>query len=295
MEIFSIVNQKGGVGKTLTSMNLAIGLAKKGQRVLAIDLDPQGSLSISLGLQFPDDEKNTLSTAIDHLRKEEEFDPHKFIRTHPEGIDFIPSNIELVNSELDLVSAMNREYILSRYLDSIYGEYDMVILDCSPSLGLITTNALACSQHVIIPIQAHYLSVKGMEQLFRTISQVKRRLNRNLEICGILVTMANTCTKEYKETMQSLDETYGDEVPVFDSIIPLSTKASETPRFGKSIYLHDPRGKVATAYLNLVNELVEETDDLDEDSQVEYEENDDSTTEYQNETLPSADEYKEVV
>lgn len=255
MEIISVVNQKGGVGKTFTSVNLAIGMARKGLRVLAVDLDAQGSLSISLGLKSPDDEELTVSTVFNYMKNREEFDIKEGIRQHEEGIDFIPANIELVDTELNLVSAMSREHILGKYLDLLQDDYDVVVIDCSPSLGITTTNALACSDQVIIPIQSQYLSVKGMEQLLRSIQQVQQVLNRSLQIRGILVTMANQRTLEYKETFASLNEKYADIVPIFETIIPYSTKAAETSKHGKSIFAHDPHGKVAQAYASLLEEL----------------------------------------
>lgn len=260
MQIISVVNQKGGVGKTFTSVNIAIGLAWRGYRVLALDLDPQGSLSISLGLENPDSEDCSISTILQHMKNREEFDPKKCIRTHPEGIHFIPANIELVNTEIDLVSAWNREYLLGKYLDKLENDYDVVLIDCSPSLGLVTMNALACTNQLIIPIQAQYLSVKGMEQLLRTIGGVQEEFNQNLAISGVLVTMANTRTKEYKETYASLIEKYGGKIPIFETIIPHSTKAAETSKLGKSIFAHDPNGKISHAYADLITEMVGEED-----------------------------------
>ncbi len=256
MQIISVVNQKGGVGKTFTSVNIAIGLAWRGFRVLALDLDPQGSLSISLGLENPDDEEYTISSIFQHMKNREEFDIMECIHVHPEGIHFIPANIDLVNTEIDLVSAMNREYLLGKYLDKLQGQYDVVLIDCSPSLGVITTNALACTHQVVIPIQAQYLSVKGMEQLLRTIGGIKEVLNPDLTISGVLVTMANPRTKEFKETYHSLQTKYGGKVPIYDTIIPHSTKAAETSKLAKSIFAHDPNGKIALAYADLIHEMV---------------------------------------
>lgn len=235
--------------------------------MLAVDLDAQGSLSISLGVENPDDEEYTISSILNHMRKREEFDYKECIRRHPEGIDFIPANIELVDTEINLVSAMSREHLLGKYLDKLQDDYDVVLIDCSPSLGITTTNALACSNQVIIPIQAQYLSVKGMEQLLRTIGQVQQALNTGLQISGILVTMANTRTREYRETYASLQEKYGGIVPIFDSIIPHSTKAAETSKHGTSIYKHDPNGKVASAYADLIHEMVDDETEVEEPSE----------------------------
>ncbi|MFI3255523.1 MAG: ParA family protein [Eubacteriales bacterium] len=287
MEIFSVVNQKGGVAKTFTSVNVAIGLAKQGFKVLAIDLDPQGSMSISLGLENPDDEPITVATVFEHLKNREEFDPREGIRQHPEGIDYLPANIELVDTEMNMVSAMSREHLLGKYLQLLQDDYEVVVIDCSPSLGVVTTNALACSHQVIIPIQAQYLSVKGMEQLFRTVGQVQQVLNPHLIVGGILVTMANPRTKEYKETSASLHEKYSDKARIFETIIPSSTKAAETSKHGKSIFAHDPKGKVALAYESLIGELIRYDDEEEE-----YEEEEILEVTEENEELP--DEVEEI-
>lgn len=258
MEIYAVSNQKGGVGKTTTSINLAIGLAKQGKKVLAIDLDPQGSLSISLGLKNPEELEETVTDKLISIRNKSEFDPLSGIHQHPEGIDLLPANITLCKFEENAVSAMKREYILGKYVDKLESNYDCIVIDCCPSLGLLTINALACATKVIVPVQAQYLSVKGVELLFDTIFQVKKRLNRNLEVSGILLTMVNTRTKYSKEIITVLQEEYGENVRIFDSIIPASTRAIETTSTGKSIYEFDKIGKVATAYQEFVAELTAE-------------------------------------
>lgn len=256
MEIIGVVNQKGGVAKTFTSVNLGIGLAKKGLKVLLIDLDPQGSLSISLGLKAPDEEAITIAEMLEAVRDGREFDHTAAVHKHEEGVDFVPSNIALLNTEMSLINAICREHVLGKYLDRFEDTYDVAIIDCSPTLGLTTVNALACVNKVIIPIQAQYLSIKGMEQLLASVLEIKKMLNRSLEISGILVTMANTRTKEYKETCEKLHDKYGDQARIFKSVVPYSTKAMETTKHGVSIFKHDPHGKVAEAYQNLVNELL---------------------------------------
>lgn len=255
MKIYSVSNQKGGVAKTTTSVNLAIGLAKQGKKVLAIDLDPQGSLTISLGLKNPDELEETICDKLLAVRNSLDFDPLTAIHHHPEGIDFLPANIDLCRFEADSTSAMNREYILGRYLDMLGDSYDCIVLDCCPSLGLLTINALACATDVIIPVQAQYLSVKGVEQLFDTIFQVKKKVNRKLNIGGILLTMVNTRTKYSREIIALLQEQYGEEIRIFESIIPASTRVIETSSTGKSIYEFDPKGKVSKAYREFVAEL----------------------------------------
>lgn len=258
MTIYGICNQKGGVGKTFTAVNLAIGLASKGKKVLAVDLDPQGSLSISLGVTDPDELDVTVTRKLQQLMDDELTDPREGILTHSEGIDFLPANIELADMEILLVTALSREHLLGKYLDLLEDEYDAVVIDCSPSLGLITINALACANQIIIPVQAQYLSIKGMEQLFRSIQRVKKKLNRSLEVSGLLVTMANQRTLDYKDTITTLYEKHGEEVRIFENVVPVSTRAIEAPKKGISIFKHDPNGKVALAYQGFLEELTRE-------------------------------------
>lgn len=256
MKVFSIFNQKGGVGKTTTAVNFSIGLARKGLRVLAIDLDPQGSLSIALGYPDPDSFSATITTCLTHIIQEVDFEPSMGILTHAEGIDLMPANIELASLEIALVSEVSREQVLLQYLEKLDGMYDAVVIDCSPSLGMVVYNALTCADEVIIPVQAEYLSMKGMELLFQTIGKVKRKLNRRLEICGVLITMANLRTSYNKEILQMLQETYGEHVRIFEKVVPYSVRAAETTAEGKSIFLHDPLGKVAEAYASMIEEVL---------------------------------------
>ena len=168
----------------------------------------------------------------------------------------MPTNIELVGLEVALVNTMSRETILREYLNSIRDRYDMILLDCCPSLGMLTINALAAADTIIIPCMAHYLSLRGMEQLIRTISNVKRKINPGLEIAGILITMADMRTNYSREIVDLLRSTYGSKLRIFDSIIPLSIRAAETSAEGRSIYLHDPAGKVCAAYAALTREVL---------------------------------------
>ncbi|MFI3254709.1 MAG: ParA family protein [Eubacteriales bacterium] len=256
MVIYSISNQKGGVGKTTTAQHLAIGLAKEGKKVLVVDLDPQGSLTILMGVKNPDELDVTISTMLNYTLDGKDFDPRSAIMKHEENIDFIPSNIELSGMELKINSAYSREYFLARYLDMLQDDYDVCVIDCSPNLGIITVNALSCADEVIIPVLAQYLAVKGMEQLLDTIGNVKRYLNKKLEIRGILVTMVDHRTKYSREMIPFVREQYGEAIEVFQSVIPASTRVIETSSKGKSIYEYEPEGKVATAYLGFVTELV---------------------------------------
>lgn len=257
MEIYAIVNQKGGVGKTTTAVNFAVGLAKSGKKVLAVDLDPQGSLSIALGCADPDTLPITVSTIMEQIMADKPFDPKEGILHHDEGIDFLPSNIELAGLEISLVSEVSREQVLSIYLEELEDVYDVVVIDCSPNLGLITYNALSCADQLIIPVQAQFLSLKGMEQLFQTIGKVKRKLNKRLAIAGILVTMVNMRTTYNKEIISLLHDAYGEHIRIFSQVVPFSVRASESSSLGKSIFAYDPQGKVAEAYESLIQEVLE--------------------------------------
>ena len=255
-KITAICNQKGGVGKTVTAVNLGIGLAREGKKVLLVDMDAQGSLTASLGYQRPDQMENTLATILGRMILDEPVSPGEGILHQAEAVDLLPANIELSGLEVTLVNTMSRETILRDYLNSVRDQYDVILLDCCPSLGMLTINALAAADQVLIPMQAHYLSIKGLEQLIRTISNVKRKINPGLEIAGILITMADMRTNYSREIIDLLRNTYGSKLRIFDSIIPLSIRAAETSAEGRSIYLHDPAGKVSAAYASLTREVL---------------------------------------
>ena len=255
-KITAICNQKGGVGKTVTAVNLGIGLAREGKKVLLVDMDAQGSLTASLGYQRPDQMENTLATVLGRIILDEPVSPGEGILHQAEAVDLLPANIELSGLEVTLVNTMSRETILRDYLNIVRDQYDVILLDCCPSLGMLTINALAAADQVLIPMQAHYLSIKGLEQLIRTISNVKRKINPGLEIAGILITMADLRTTYSREIIELLRNSYGDKLRIFNSIIPQSIRAAETSAEGRSIYLHDPAGKVSAAYASLTREVL---------------------------------------
>ena len=254
--ITAICNQKGGVGKTVTAVNLGIGLAREGQRVLLVDMDAQGSLTASLGYKRPDQMEDTLAEILGRVIADEPLSPGEGIIHQAEGVDLLPANIELSGLEVTLVNTMSRETILRDYLNNVRDQYDVILLDCCPSLGMLTINALAAADEVLIPMMAHYLSIKGMEQLIRTISNVKRKINPGLQIAGVLITMADMRTNYSREIVELLRGTYGSELRIFNSIIPRSIRAAETSAEGRSIYLHDPAGKVSAAYAALTREVM---------------------------------------
>ena len=247
--VIAVSNQKGGVGKTVSCVNLGIGLAQEGKKVLLIDADPQGSLTISLGYEEPDEMEYSLATLMLNVVNDEKLNMEKTILHHGEGVDLIPANIELSAIEVSLVNAMSRELILRSLVDKLREFYDFILIDCMPS-------ALACADSVLIPVQAAYLPVKGLQQLIKTIGRVKKQLNPKLQIEGILLTMVDYRTNYARDISLMVYDTYSASIKVFGSEIPMSVRAAEVSVEGKSIYSYDPKGKVACAYKGLTEEVL---------------------------------------
>lgn len=252
-KIISIANQKGGVGKTTTSINLSTILAKKGRKVLMIDADPQGNASSGVGVGREDIELSIYDVLINDTEI-----PDIVKKTNAKNLSLCPSNINLAGAEVELVSMMSREQRLKEKLDEVKEDYDFIIIDCPPSLGLITLNAFTASDSVLIPVQCEYYALEGLGQLLNTINLVKKHLNKDIEIEGALLTMYDIRTNLSNQVVKEVKRYFNEKV--YKTVIPRNVKLSEAPSYGMPISMYDPRSKGAKSYEKFVKEFLKIND-----------------------------------
>ncbi len=274
-KVLAIANQKGGVGKTTTARNLAFGLSKRGKRVLVVDLDPQGNLTTSFGIISSSEldqeelsnmndleklklmEMSVADAMLEKISHDRLLDTEQYLISI-DDVDIIPADVALSGVELTLVNTMSREYVLKEIIDPLKDQYDYILVDCSPSLGMLTVNGLVAADCVIIPVQAQFLSLKGLELLLQTIARIKRNLNKSLVIDGIVLTMYSRLTNLSKSVKETLEKNYGEHIRIYETVIPVSVKAAEAPSEGKSVLEYAPDNIVSVAYEKLIGEMFNE-------------------------------------
>ena len=254
--VMAVANEKGGVGKSTSVFNLGAGLAMHGRKVLLVDVDPQGDLTKMLGKRKPMELSNTLANVMKDVVDDTLHEDYPEILQHHEGFDFVPANRNLSAVEVGLVNEFSRETVLRRYLNEVKHDYDYVILDCCPSLGLLVINAMSASDYVLIPVQANYLAAEDMKDLIKTVQNVKNSINPKLQIGGMFMTMANG-TKFRKEVVNTVRESYRTHIPVLETVIHSTVRLAEISTSDCSIFKHEPRGRAAKAYKSLVKEVLE--------------------------------------
>lgn len=254
-KVIAVANQKGGVGKSTSVYNIGAGLAMSGKKVLLVDVDPQGDLTKMLGLRKPHDLPLSLGTAMNDVISGVYPTEHPEIRQHHEGFDFVPGNRSLSAVEVGLVNVMSRETVLRQYVDSVKNDYDYVLLDCRPSLGMLVINALSASDYVLVPVQADYLAAEDMTELLGTVQSIQRQINPKLKIGGVFLTMVSD-TNFRRETVTAVKENFGKHLPVLQAIIPATVRLAEISTADKSIFRHEPKGRAADAYRGLVKEVL---------------------------------------
>ena len=236
----AVANQKGGTGKTATTLSLGVALARRGRRVLLVDTDPQGDLTKSLGWADPDSIATTVATHIEAVI---------------EGVDLMPANIELAGLEMAVFMAMSRERILKTWAEPLRADYDYILFDCAPTLGIIPVNALVAADGVIIPVSAEYLPASGMAGLLKTVGRVRRQINPGLSVEGILVTLYDSRNNLARDVERAIREQYGAALRVFDTVVPRAVSAAESAAAGESVFSYDASGRVAKAFADLAEEV----------------------------------------
>lgn len=256
-KVIAVANQKGGVGKTTTTINLGIGLKQLGKKVLLVDMDSQANLSIGLGYN-PETLEYTIPQLINNKisNYNYEIEKDKYVLQTNEGVDLLASDIRLCSVETKLLNVINRESMLKGILKILKSDYDYILIDCVPSLGILNINSLVAADSILIPVQAHYYPLRGMEQLLQSIFSVQAQINSDLKIEGILLTMFDKRTKLSKEVKSVVNEIYSENFNIFKSIIVKSTKIAEAPSEGKSIFTYNPKSEVAKNYQELALEVV---------------------------------------
>lgn len=249
-KVIAVANQKGGVGKTTTAVNLSACFAAKGKKVLLIDIDPQGNSTSGLGIQ-----KKTLNCSVYDVMINETPIHEGIIKTEYENLSICPSNIDLAGAEIELVAVMSREYCLKNAVLPVKDEYDFIIIDCPPSLGLLTINAFSCADSVLVPIQCEYYALEGLSQLTNTIKKVKKHLNTGLEIEGVLLTMFDARTNLAIQVVEEVKKFFPSKV--YKTVIPRNVRLSEAPSFGEPIIVYDPKSRGAECYIDLADEISE--------------------------------------
>ena len=253
----AVANQKGGTGKTATTLSLGMALARSGRRVLLVDTDPQGDLTKSLGWHDPDALETTLANHLNAMIEGVILDPREGILSHDEGIDLMPANIELAGMEMPILMAMSREQLVNMWMSPLKADYDFIIFDCAPTLGIIPVNAFVASDSVLIPVSAEYLPASAMTGLLKIIGRVRRQINPSLSVEGILITLSDSRNNLAHEVEETIRERYGSTYRVFDTVIPRAVSAAEAPAAGMSVFSYDGEGKVARAFERLAEEVLD--------------------------------------
>ncbi len=250
VKVISIANQKGGVGKTTTSVNLSACLAHLGKKVLLVDIDPQGNATSGIGIEKADVNQCVYNVLVDDVEAK-----NVILNTAIPNFDIIPATIQLAGAEIELVPTISREVRLKRALDTVKGNYDYILIDCPPSLGLLTLNSLTASDSIIIPVQCEYYALEGLSQLLSTVRLVQKHLNKNLAIEGVLLTMLDARTNLGLQVIEEVKKYFQDRV--YKSIIPRNVRLSEAPSHGKPIITYDPKSRGAEVYLDLAKEVID--------------------------------------